>query len=246
MADPSTRPSVAVVVGAGGLGRAILAALADDPRYDRVVLASRRRPDGWTEGPRQVWMAADILDETSLGTAAAALAEMGDLSRIIVATGRLHRPGLAPEKTMRSLSADHLAEILAINAIGPALAAKHLLPLTPRERPSLFAALSARVGSIGDNQLGGWYAYRASKAALNMLIRTLAVEHRRTRPQGVCVALHPGTVDTALSSPFQSAVAAGALLSPAASAASLMTVMEGLTITDTGGFFAWDGAAIPW
>jgi NAD(P)-dependent dehydrogenase (short-subunit alcohol dehydrogenase family) len=246
MAAESSRPSVAVVVGSGGLGRALFAALADDPAYERVVLVSRRRPADWSRNVRRTWLQADILDEVSLEAAAAAIAEMGDLTRAVVATGRLHGPGLAPEKTMRSLSAEGLGEILAINAIGPALAAKHLLPLTPRDRPSLFAALSARVGSIGDNHLGGWYAYRASKAALNMLIRTLAVEHRRTRPHGVCVALHPGTVDTELSAPFQSGVPAGKLFSPEASAAALVQVMAGLTAQDTGGFFAWDGATIPW
>jgi NAD(P)-dependent dehydrogenase (short-subunit alcohol dehydrogenase family) len=110
----------------------------------------------------------------------------------------------------------------------------------------VFAALSARVGSIGDNHLGGWYAYRASKTALNMLIHTLAIEHRRTRPLGVCVALHPGTVDTALSAPFQSNVPAGKLFTADQSAAALMTVMDGLGPDANGSFFAWDGSMIAW
>ena len=147
---------------------------------------------------------------------------------------------------MRALDAASLAAVMAVNAIGPALVAKHLLPLTPRDRPSLFAALSARVGSIGDNHLGGWHAYRASKAALNMLIRTLAIEHARSRPLGVCVALHPGTVDTPLSAPFQAGVAPAKLFTADRSAAALLSVMDGLGPTDTGGFFAWDGAPIPW
>jgi NAD(P)-dependent dehydrogenase (short-subunit alcohol dehydrogenase family) len=126
------------------------------------------------------------------------------------------------------------------------LVAKHLLPLTPRSGPSLFAALSARVGSIGDNHLGGWYGYRASKAALNMLIRTIATEHRRTRPLGLCVALHPGTVDTALSAPFRSGVPDGKLFTPQQSAAALLDVMNNLGPEANGGFFAWDGSEIPW
>ena len=133
-----------------------------------------------------------------------------------------------------------------MNAAGPALAAKYLLPLTPKTRPSLFAALSARVGSIGDNHLGGWYGYRASKAALNMLVRGLAIEHRRTRPMGNCVVLHPGTVDTALSAPFQSGVRDGGLFTPAQSAAALLGVMDRLGPEANGGFFAWDGSPIPW
>ena len=123
---------------------------------------------------------------------------------------------------------------------------KHVLPLSPRSGKFVFASLSARVGSIGDNRLGGWYAYRASKAALNMLIRTLAIEHRRTRPSGVCVALHPGTVETALSEPFRSGVPAEKLFSPAQAAEALLAVMDRLGPEANGGFYAWDGAPIPW
>ncbi|HEX2942382.1 MAG TPA: SDR family NAD(P)-dependent oxidoreductase [Rhodopila sp.] len=235
--------SIAVVVGAaGGIGRALAEAMAGDPAYGVVAALSRRRPAGW-DG---LWLPVDTLDEASLAEAAASLRDAGELTRIVVATGRLHGPGMAPEKSMRALSQDALAELFAVNAIGPALVGKHLLPLTPRDRPSLFAALSARVGSIGDNHLGGWYGYRASKAALNMLVRTLAIEHRRTRPLGVCVALHPGTVNTALSAPFQAGVPANKLFTPAQSAAALLRVMDALGPDADGGFFAWDGAAIPW
>jgi NAD(P)-dependent dehydrogenase (short-subunit alcohol dehydrogenase family) len=236
--------NIAVVVGAsGGIGRALADRLTTDPAYTRVIALSRRCPEAW---PRQDWIAADVLDESSLEEAAAQLKTAGPLTRIIVAIGKLHGPGLSPEKSMRALSHASLAALFAINAAGPALVAKHLLPLTPRDRPSLFAALSARVGSIGDNNLGGWYAYRASKAALNMLIHTLAIEHQRTRPLGVCVALHPGTVDTQLSAPFQSGVPDGRLFTPDVSAAALLTVMDRLGPEANGGFFAWDGSAISW
>ena len=238
---------IAVVVGAaGGIGRAIAERLVADGSYDRVVALSRRRPERWPNDERRGWISVDVLDEATLAAAAVRLSQIGQVTRIVVATGRLHGPGIGPEKSMRSLSLEAMTAQFAINAVGPALVAKHLLPLTPRNGPSLFAALSARVGSIGDNRLGGWYSYRASKAALNMLIHTLAIEFRRTRPLGVCVALHPGTVDTALSSPFQSGVAEGKLFTPDRSAAALLDVMDGLGPDANGGFFAWDGSVIPW
>lgn len=235
-----------VIGGSGGIGRALTRRLSDDPAYDLVLSVSRRRPEGWADSPRQAWIAADILDEESLARAAGHAAGLGAPSRILVATGQLHGPGRAPEKAMRSLDLATLTSLFATNAAGPALAAKHFLPLTARDRPSVFAALSARVGSIGDNRLGGWYGYRASKAALNMLIRTLAIEHRRTRPLGLCVALHPGTVDTDLSAPFQSGVAPHALFSPERSARDLLAALNTLGPDDNGGFFAWDGTPIPW
>lgn len=236
---------LAVVVGAsGGIGRAIAEQLCVDPAYRRVIALSRRCPAGWRDG--RDWIAVDILDETTLARAAARLLEMGPVTRIVVASGQLHRPSLVPEKSMRALSLESLTGLFAVNAAGPALVAKHLLPLTPKARPNLFAVLSARVGSIGDNHLGGWYSYRASKAALNMLIRGIAIEHRRTRPLGICVTLHPGTVDTALSAPFQSGVRDGGLFTPARSAAALLGVMDGLGPEANGGFFAWDGSPIPW
>lgn len=236
---------IAVVVGAsGGIGRAVAEQLRAGGGYARVVGLSRRRPDGWPDDGD--WIAADILQEPTLADAAAQLSRIGLVTRIVVATGQLHGPGLGPEKSMRALSLDSLVSLFAVNAAGPALVGKHLLPLTPKTRPSLFAVLSARVGSIGDNQLGGWYSYRASKAALNMLVRGLAIEHRRTRPLGICVALHPGTVDTALSAPFQSGVREGGLFTPAQSAAALLAVMDGLGPEANGGFFAWDGAPVAW
>lgn len=242
-----TPAPIVVVVGVnGGVGRALADALGARGGHGHVVGLSRSRPAGWNDDAGRSWLAVDILDEASLAAAAARIAAIGAPRRIIVATGRLGAGGRGPEKTMRALEPLALAEAFAVNATGPALVAKHLLPLTPRDRPSLFAALSARVGSIGDNRSGGWYGYRASKAALNMIVRTLAIEHARTRPLGVCVALHPGTVDTALSAPFLVGLAPERLFTPARSAAALLGVMDRLGPTDTGGFFAWDGTPIPW
>jgi NAD(P)-dependent dehydrogenase (short-subunit alcohol dehydrogenase family) len=132
-----------------------------------------------------------------------------------------------------------------INAIGPALVARHFLPLLAADRKSAFAALSARVGSIGDNGLGGWHAYRASKAALNMLLKTLAIELARRNPGALCVGLHPGTVDTGLSRPFQRGVPEGKLFTPRQSARLLLNVLDGLSTEHTGQVFAWDGQRIP-
>jgi len=238
---------LAVVVGAGGgIGAALTRALA--ARGWTVAALARRRPAAWTDdaapdGTRR-FVAADLLDEASLARAAAAVAAMGAPTRVIVAAGLLHAAGVAPEKSYRALDPAALAQLFAVNATGPALAAKHLLPLMPRDAPHVFAALSARVGSLSDNRLGGWYGYRASKAALNMMIRCLAIEHARTRPSGIVVGLHPGTVATALSAPF--AGGAAERFTPDAAAGRLLAVIEGLTPADSGAVFAWDGSRVPW
>ncbi len=246
--DRANAPPVAVVVGAsGGLGAAFLRTLADQRRYERLVGIARHRPVDWPDDPSWTFIAADIVDESQIEAVARQVAKLGRVDRIIVATGLLHSARISPEKTTRSLDAGSLLELFAVNAVGPALVAKHFLPLTPRDTPSLFAVLSARVGSITDNRLGGWHAYRASKAALNMLLATIAIEHRRTRPLGVCVALHPGTVDTPLSAPFQHGAAGKpARLTPRASAQALVALMDRFRPLDSGGFFAWDGSEIPW
>ena len=185
----------------------------------------------------------DIEDEASIAAAARRVGAGGPVDLVIVATGLLSAAGIAPEKSSRELSADTLARYFAVNTIGPALVAKHFLPLLARG-PATFAALSARVGSIGDNRLGGWYGYRASKAALNMMVRTLAIELARTRHEAVCVALHPGTVDTGLSQPFQRGVPPRQLFTPQRSAEAMLGVLAGLTPADSGGCFAWDGQRI--
>jgi NAD(P)-dependent dehydrogenase (short-subunit alcohol dehydrogenase family) len=186
----------------------------------------------------------DLADENSISKAAADVANEGEIDLVVVASGLLHSHDVAPEKSYRHLSAESLQRYFAINATGPALVAKHFLPLLCKDRPAVFAALSARVGSIGDNRLGGWYGYRASKAALNMIVKSLSIELARTRPQAICVALHPGTVATRLSEPFQRGVTSQSLVSPATAAENLLAVISGLSPTDTGLCFAWDGSKI--
>lgn len=223
----------AVVIGAsGGIGAAVTARLRASGRF-AVVHALSRSGTG-----------LDLEDEATLAAAAASIARGPPPTLVFVATGVLHA-GHDPERTWRSLSAEHLLRDYRINAVGPALVARRFLPLLPRDRRAVFAALSARVGSIGDNRLGGWHAYRASKAALNMILRNLAVELARTHPQAVVAGLHPGTVATPLSAPFRKGVAPEKLFVPDVAAERLLAVLEDLTPADSGGVFAWDGARVP-
>jgi NAD(P)-dependent dehydrogenase (short-subunit alcohol dehydrogenase family) len=214
----------AVVVGAlGGIGAALAEALEEEGE----TVHRLSRPE------------IDLLDEATI---AAAARRIGAPSLVIVATGLLHEEGRGPEKAIADLDPAWLARQYAVNAIGPALVAKHFLPVMPRTGRSIFAVLSARVGSISDNRLGGWYGYRASKAALNQLVRTLAVEDKRRNDRGIVVALHPGTVDTRLSQPFQSA--GRDLFKADRAAVQLLDVIDGLKPQDSGKLFAWDGSEI--
>ncbi len=187
----------------------------------------------------------DIEDEASISAAASRLSAGAPIRLVIVATGLLHDATMQPEKTYRHLDAGNLARYFRVNAIGPALVAKHFLPLLPKSGRSFFAVISARVGSIEDNRLGGWYGYRAAKAALNQFVRTAAIELARQKPEALCVALHPGTVETRLSEPFRGGAPSRNLLRPDASARRLLTVLDGLTAADTGHLIAWDGSRIP-
>jgi NAD(P)-dependent dehydrogenase (short-subunit alcohol dehydrogenase family) len=188
----------------------------------------------------------DLADEASIAAAAGTVTIPPAL--VIVATGILHDPSrsIAPEKTWRALDGAAMAQVLAINTIGPALIAKHMLPCLPRDRRSVFAVLSARVGSISDNRLGGWHAYRASKAALNMLVANFGIELARSHPKAIAAALHPGTVASALSAPFRQSTSDNPLFTPAEAAQHLLGVVDRLTPTDSGGLFAWDGQRLPW
>lgn len=235
--DNHCEPRRAIVVGSsGGIGAAIVGVL-EGRGY--AVTGLSRSP---LEAPGIPGI--DLTEEASIAAAASRLSVNAPFEIVIVATGLLHSDQIAPEKTYRDLNARTLIEYFAVNAVGPALLAKHFLPLLPAKGRGVFAALSARVGSIADNRLGGWYGYRASKAALNMLVKTLAIELARTRPEAICVGLHPGTVDTGLSKPFQRGVPPDRLFTAAYSAASLVGVIEGLTPAQSGGCFAWDGAPI--
>lgn len=198
--------------------------------------------------PRVTALDADITDVKSLQALAGQLDDSGrELELIFNCVGLLHdEGGLRPEKRLADVSVDHLQESYLVNAIGPVLVANHLQHLLPRGRRAVFATLSARVGSIGDNRLGGWYAYRMAKAAQNMATRNLSIELRRRCRELICVALHPGTVDTSLSRPFQGNVPPEKLFTPERAAQQLLDVIDSLKSEDNGGFFAWDGQPIEW
>ena len=191
---------------------------------------------------RQSQPAIDFDDEASIAQAAAALAPQGPFHLIVNAAGVLHSAGVMPEKKLGDLGYAQLEATFRANTFGPALVLRHFSPLLDRQR-AVLAVLSAKVGSIGDNRLGGWYGYRASKAALNMLVRTAAIELRRSQPQAVLVALHPGTVASALSRPFKGDQIGRA---PEVAAAEMLQVLDALGPADSGSFVAYDGQRLPW
>jgi NAD(P)-dependent dehydrogenase (short-subunit alcohol dehydrogenase family) len=218
----------ALVIGSsGGIGSALCAALT---ARGAAVTGLSRSGDG-----------LDVTDEGSIAQVLGGLEPAFDW--ILVTTGALEIGAHRPEKTLRALDPAALAAQFALNATGPALVLKHALRLMPRDRPARFAALSARVGSIGDNGLGGWYSYRAAKAALNQLIHSAAIEVARSHPQAVVACLHPGTVETKFTEKY---VGSHPTVPPATAAGNLLSVLDSLTPAQTGGFFDWQGQAVPW
>jgi NAD(P)-dependent dehydrogenase (short-subunit alcohol dehydrogenase family) len=230
-----------IVGGSGGIGAALVARLNADT--DVTQLTIWQRAAAGQSSSKSTVVRVDLLDEPTIASAAQSL---GEVDLVIVATGLLHddASGMRPEKTWRTIDADAMRRSFEINTIGPTLIAKYVLPLLPQDRRTVFAVLSARVGSISDNRLGGWYSYRASKAALNQIIRCFAIELALKRPLAICVGLHPGTVDTALSKPFQSSVADGKLFTTDQSAAHLLDVIAALTPVQSGRLFDWAGREI--
>jgi len=241
--DSFPTPCDAVVIGAsGGIGSALVTALAHSGAVRSVTALSRGEcPVGH---PKVRSRRIDIEDEASITTAAAACRGLA-VRIVIVATGILHDgASLQPEKSTKDLDAGRLARSFAVNTIGPALVIKHFAPLLPRRGKGVLAALSARVGSISDNRLGGWYGYRASKAALNQVLRTASIELARGWPEAVVIGLHPGTVATGLSEPFRSGVAPEKLFAPTYAASRLLAVLDSVQIADSGKVLAWDGKVV--
>ena len=220
-----------VVGGSGGLGAAFVEHLAALPQCAEVTALGRKSLP-----------AVDYDDEGSIADAAQALAGSGKFDLIVVATGMLHGDGFMPEKKLSQLNYAQMEACFRVNAMGPALVVSHFSGLLASVG-SVMAVLSAKVGSIEDNRLGGWYSYRASKAALNMLLKTASIEMRRTHPGAALVVLHPGTVNTALSRPFRGAEIGR---SPADAVQDLMRVILSLEAQDTGTFIAYDGQRLPW
>lgn len=218
----------ALIIGAsGGIGSALSATLV---ARGVAVTGLSRTQDG-----------LDVTDENSVADTLGALDPGYDL--VIVATGALEIDGARPEKSLKTLSAKAMCDQFMLNCVGPSLLLKHALPLLARDRRAVFAALSARVGSIGDNRMGGWYSYRTAKAALNQMIHGAAIEVARSHPHAICAALHPGTVATPFTEKYLGRHPA---VPPEEAAANLLGVVEGLEADDSGGFFDWQGAQVPW
>ena len=247
LVSPPTTKALRLVVGAGGgLGQAWLQLLQDQdannpsqaqPLSQSVGLSRSTAPAIDYTQPNTIGQAATWLQQHMASTGA-------QLRQVVVATGYLHSELGQPERSLRQLDAHYLQHVMQVNAIGPALLLAALAPLLPKQGRVVLAAVSAKVGSIGDNALGGWYGYRASKAALNQFVKTASIELRRHNKDAICVALHPGTVDTGLSAPF--AKTGLKVRPPSVAASELQAVLDGLSAAHNGGFFDYQGQALPW
>jgi NAD(P)-dependent dehydrogenase (short-subunit alcohol dehydrogenase family) len=227
----------AIVAGSsGGIGQAAAKAIEISGKFEKVYRLGRSGPADF-----QIEFANAETIEKAAQTIAG---EQAEPRLLFAATGVLHNISNMPEKSFRHIDSDWMAENFLVNAIGPALLAKYFLPIMPRKGRIVFAVLSARVGSISDNKLGGWHSYRASKAALNMIIKNLAIETARSNPEAIIVALHPGTVESSLSSPFSGGGQHGGRFTPEQAATKLLSVIEALSPADSGNVFDYDGNMI--
>lgn len=236
--------NVAVFGSHGGIGEAFVNHLAKEDKVSKIYSFSRSETS--FNDDKIIESHIDIEDENSIEGASEKINPEDRLDIIIIATGLLHNEEMQPEKSLRDLNKDNFLRSYAVNAIGPALIAKHFIPLLNKDRKSVFTAISARVSSISDNYLGGWYSYRASKTALNQIIKTISIEVARRNKQACIFGLHPGTVDTKLSEPFKTNVAEGKLFTPEFSAESLLKVVDERTTKDNGKLFAWNGEEVPY
>lgn len=243
MSEALHRPRTAAIFGSSGaIGNALCHALA---AWGCETIHCGSRAGNVPSGSAFRPFAFDLVNEDSIAAAAEAMRDKPP-HLVIVATGVLTlADGTGPERSLKRIEPDAVVEMFALNTIGPALIAKHVLPMMLRSERAVFAALSARVGSISDNRMGGWHSYRASKVALNMLIKNFALEMARTHKQSVVVGLHPGTVDSALSGPFQSNLPPGQLTDPEIAAENLLGVLSRLNPEDSGKVFDFRGEPVP-
>jgi NAD(P)-dependent dehydrogenase (short-subunit alcohol dehydrogenase family) len=239
-----------LVIGASrGIGLEFVRQLLADQNITHLYATYRRSADLLQQitDPRLVCLPVDVTIESQIAAGTSVIqSQVGRLDLVINCVGLLHSDQVQPEKSLRHIDSDRLLQYFQTNSISAVLWAKHLQPLFKHPEPSIFASISAKVGSIGDNQLGGWYGYRASKAALNMLMRNVSIEYRRTCPNSIVVLLHPGTTDTELSKPFQANVPEGKLFGVDRTVSQLLRVIHQLKSTDSGKFFNWDGEILPW
>ncbi len=244
-----------LVTGASqGIGLGFVKDLLQDDKINKIYATYRSEESAYElieleqqSNHRLVCLSMDLTQEEQVIAGIKKIqTEVHQLHGVINCVGILHQEALQPEKSLRQINADHLIQYFQVNSISAILLAKHLLPLFRHDQRSIFATISAKIGSIGDNYLGGWYGYRASKAALNMLMRTVSIEYRRKVPNNIVVVLHPGTTDTRLSQPFQGNVPPEKLFSVERTVSQLMAVITQLESQDSGHFFSWDGSRLPW
>ncbi len=250
-----SEPSNIFIIGASqGIGLGFVKQILQDNQVNKVY-ATYRNSETASEllnlaannSNKLICLKMDITDESSIIQGIQAISsEIKKIHLVIYCVGMLHQGALQPEKSLRQINSENLINYFQVNSIGAVLLAKHLMPLLRHKEGSIFASISAKVGSIGDNRLGGWYGYRASKAALNMFLKTISIEYSRRCPKTIVVALHPGTTDTRLSQPFQKNVPPEKLFSVEKTVNLLLEVMAGLKLADSGEFFSWDGSRLPY
>lgn len=247
------RQGTALVIGASrGIGLGFVHQLIEDDRITHVF-ATYRHPEtasallALAAHPKLTCLTLEATEEGEVAQVAAKIqAQVEALDLVVNCVGVLHHGNLQPEKSLRQIDADKLLQYFQINSIPSVLLAKHLQSLLKQSDRSVFATISAKIGSIEDNRLGGWYGYRASKAALNMFLKTISIEYSRKAPNAIVVALHPGTTDTRLSQPFQRNVPPEKLFPVERTVRQLLAIIEGLDPADNGAFFSWDGSPLPW
>ena len=243
-------PRTALIVGASqGIGLEFVHQLLQTNSIERIYATYRTRNSALLEiaDPRLHCLPMDITEESQIAALVQEIQiKTAALHYVINCVGVLHEGAMQPEKSLRQLNAEQLLHYFQVNSIGAVLLAKHVQPLLKHSDRAILATISAKIGSIGDNYLGGWYGYRASKAALNMFMRTTAIEYKRTCPRAIIVTLHPGTTDTRLSRPFQRNVPPEKLFPVERTVQQLLTVLDQLQDSDSGEFFSWDGSRLPW
>jgi NAD(P)-dependent dehydrogenase (short-subunit alcohol dehydrogenase family) len=250
----STQGNALIVGASQGIGLGFVKKIVQSGQASKIYATYRSQASATElltladQHPNQICcLPIEVTDEGQIAAGADLIRnEVGKLHLVINCVGILHDDNLQPEKSLRQVNSENLLRYFQVNSIAALLLAKHLQPLFRHGEPAGFATISAKVGSIGDNHLGGWYGYRASKAALNMFLRTVAIEYQRTCPRTIVVMLHPGTTDTRLSKPFQKNVPPEKLFSVDRTVTQLWTVLENLQESDSGKFFAWDGSELPW
>ena len=234
--------NIIIIGSSGAIGSSLLNHYVKEDKNNVIYALSRSEESSPSSNIHNV--SIDIESDSSISNASSICSEAGPFDIIIVTTGMLSDENISPEKSLRHLNKESFSKIFSVNTLGPALIAKYFIPLLKKDAPSFLGFLSARVGSISDNRIGGWYSYRASKAALNMIIKSLSIEVARNNPQSIIAGLHPGTVDSKLSKPFQGNVSEGKLFTPDYSVSKMAEVISNLKPENSGSCFAWDGEEI--